>query len=77
MTNNKKDLSKLENYLAFAFIASVVASVLAILVILLSAFTEYKFVPVGLGLVPMLAMPFGLLCLIAIFILSARRKKQS
>ncbi|NBW72912.1 MAG: hypothetical protein EBR26_00660 [Microbacteriaceae bacterium] len=76
MTNNEKDSSKLENLLAFGFIGSVIASVLAVLVILLDAFTQYKFMPIGLGLVPMLALPFGLLCLIGVFILSAKRKKK-
>lgn len=77
MTNNKLDSSRLESFLAFSFIGSVIISVLAVLVILLSAFTEYKFMPVGLGLVPMLALPFGVLCLIGVLILSARRKKRS
>ncbi|MFM8926745.1 MAG: hypothetical protein ACKOFA_00880 [Rhodoluna sp.] len=76
MSNNNNDSNKLETFLAFGFIGSVIASVLAILVILLDAFTDYKFMPVGLGLVPMLALPFGLLCLIGVFILSARRKKK-
>jgi hydrogenase-4 membrane subunit HyfE len=63
--------------LAFSFIGSVIVSVLAVMIILLSAFTEYQFMPEGLGLVPMLALPFGVLCLIGVLILSARRKKRS
>ncbi|NDC47934.1 MAG: hypothetical protein EBZ61_02430 [Micrococcales bacterium] len=77
MSNKNTDTSRLESFLAFGFIASVAASVIAVLVILLSAFTEYKFMPEGLGLVPMLALPFGMVCLIGVLILSARRKKNS
>lgn len=77
MSNNNRDTGRLETILAFGFIGSVLASVIAVLVILLSAFTEYKFMPEGLGLVPMLALPFGVLCLVGVLILSARRKKRS
>ncbi|NDD25514.1 MAG: hypothetical protein EB103_01330 [Actinobacteria bacterium] len=77
MTNNNRDSSRLESILAFGFIGSVIVSVLAVLIILLSAFTEYKFMPEGLGLVPMLGLPFGFLCLVGVLILSNRRKRKS
>jgi hydrogenase-4 membrane subunit HyfE len=76
MTNKEKDASRLETVLAFSFIASVAVSVLAVLVILLAAFSNNAWIPTGLGLVPMLALPFGMLCLIAVLVLSARRKKK-
>jgi hydrogenase-4 membrane subunit HyfE len=77
MANKDKDTSKLENLLAFGFVGSVAASVLAVIVILLAAFSNNAWVPVGLGLVPMLALPFGFLCLVGVLILSARRKRRS
>ena len=77
MTNKEPEASRLETALAFTFIASVVISVLAVLVILLAAFTNNVWIPNGLGLVPMLALPFGFLCLAGVLILSARRKGKA
>lgn len=77
MANKDKESSKLENLLAYGFVASVAVSVLAVIVILLAAFSNNAWVPVGLGLVPMLALPFGFLCLVGVLILSSRRKRSS
>lgn len=75
MSNKVKDSSRLEAALAFCFIASVAITVLSVLIILLAAFSNNAWIPTGLGLVPMLALPFGFLCLVGVLILSARRKK--
>jgi hydrogenase-4 membrane subunit HyfE len=72
-----ESLPLLEKILAFGFIASVAVSVLAILVILLAAFSNGAWIPVGLGLVPMLALPFGFLCLAGLLIASSFRKRKS
>jgi hydrogenase-4 membrane subunit HyfE len=77
MANKDSDTSKLESLLAYGFVGSVAASVLAVIVILLAAFSNNAWVPVGLGLVPMLALPFGFLCLAGVLILSSRRKRRS
>jgi len=76
-TNPQTNSSKLESSLAFIFIACVGLTVLSVLVILLAAFTNGSWVPVGLGLVPMLAMPFGFLCLVALLIISSNRRKTA
>jgi len=76
MANKDKDLSTLQKVLAFCFIGSVGLTVLAVLVILLAAFSNNAWIPNGLGLIPMLAMPFGFLCLVGVLILSARDKKK-
>jgi len=70
-------LPLLEKILAFIFIASVVLSVLAILVILLAAFSNGAWIPNGLGLIPMLALPFGFVSLIALLIVSSFRKRKT
>jgi len=75
MSNKVNDSSRLETILAFCFIASVAISVLSVLVILLAAFSNNAWIPTGLGLVPMLVMPFGFICLVGVLILSAKRKK--
>jgi len=46
-----------------------------VIVILLAAFTNNAWMPVGLGLVPMLAMPLGFLFLVVLLILSSKRRK--
>jgi hypothetical protein len=74
-TNPQTSSSRLESSLGFIFIACVGLTVLSVLVILLAAFTNGSWVPVGLGLVPMLAMPFGFLCLVALLISSSKRRK--
>ena len=75
--NASEDTSLLEKVLAFGFIGSVAVTVLTVLVILLAAFTDGVWIPTGLGLIPMLVLPFGFLCLVALLIVSSRRKKQS
>lgn len=70
-------LPLLEKILAFVFITSVAISVLAILVILLAAFSNGAWIPVGLGLVPMLALPFGFAALVGLLIVSSFRKRKS
>jgi len=77
MANKDKDVSTLQKVLAFCFVASVGLTVLSVLVILLAAFTNNVWIPNGLGLVPMLAMPFGFICLVGILIFSARDKKNN
>ncbi|MEI7419647.1 MAG: hypothetical protein WCK24_02170 [Actinomycetes bacterium] len=70
-------LPLLEKILAFVFIASVVLSVLAILLILLAAFSNGAWIPTGLGLVPMLALPFGFVSLISLLIVASFRKRKT
>jgi hypothetical protein len=67
----------LEKYLAFAFVVSVVVSFLAILVILLAPLVSSTWVPVGWGMIPILVMPFGFVCLIALLIASAINRKKA
>jgi hypothetical protein len=74
-TNLETSSSRLESILGFVFIACVGVTVVSVLVILLATFTNGAWVPVGLGLVPMLAMPFGFLCLVALLISSSKRRK--
>ncbi len=69
--------SNLEKYLAFAFLASVVVSVLAILVILLAPLVSSTWVPSGWGMIPILVMPFGFVCLIALLVASAMNRKKA
>jgi len=76
-TNPQTSTSKIQSSLAFIFIACVGLTVLSVLVILLATFTNGSWVPVGLGLVPMLAMPFGFLCLVALLIISSTRRKAA
>jgi heme/copper-type cytochrome/quinol oxidase subunit 4 len=74
-TNSQSSSPRIEAILGYAFMACVGLTVLAVLVILLAAFSNGAWVPVGLGLVPMLAMPFGFLCLVALLIVSSKRRK--
>jgi len=69
--------SVLEKYLAFAFIASVIVSIGAILVILLAPLVNNTWVPSGWGMIPILVMPFGAACLIALLVASAINRKRS
>lgn len=69
--------NSLEKYLAFGFLASVVISIGSVLVILLSPLISSTWVPSGWGMVPILVMPFGFLCLIALLISSALNRKRS
>lgn len=69
--------SQAEKYLGFGFIFFVGLSVVAVLVILLAAFSNGAWIPTGLGLVPMLAMPFGFLCLAALLLLSGMRRRKA
>jgi hypothetical protein len=74
-TNPQSSSARIESILGFAFIACVGLTVVAVLVILLAAFSNGSWMPVGLGLVPMLAMPLGFLFLIALLVTSSRRRK--
>jgi cadmium resistance protein CadD (predicted permease) len=76
MANKDKDMSTLMKVLAFCFVGSVGLTVLAVILILLAAFSNNAWIPNGLGLIPMLAMPFGFLCLVGVLILNARDKKK-
>jgi hypothetical protein len=51
--------------------------VVAILVILLSPLVSKTWVPSGWGMIPILVMPFGVLCLIALLVTSAIRRNKS
>jgi len=77
LSKTATSLSLVEKILAFVFIASVAISILAILVILLAAFSNGAWIPTGLGLVPMLALPFGFVSLIALLIVSSSKKRKS
>jgi len=69
--------SLVEKYLAIGFVASVLVSVVAILVILLAPLVSNTWVPTGWGMIPILVMPFGVLCLIALLLASAIRRNKS
>jgi len=73
---NSAPESALEKYLAFAFIGSVIVSVGAILVILLAPLVSNTWVPSGWGMIPILVMPFGVVCLIALLVASAINRKR-
>ena len=74
-TKAQSGTERLETFLGFGFIACVAATVLSVIVILLAAFTNNAWMPVGLGLVPMLAMPLGFLFLVVLLILSSKRRR--
>jgi CDP-diglyceride synthetase len=73
---NSATESSLEKYLAFAFVGSVIVSVVAILVILLAPLVSNTWVPSGWGMIPILVMPFGVVCLIALLVASAINRKR-
>lgn len=74
-TNPQPSSSRIESILGFGFIACVGLTVLAVLAILLAAFSNGSWLPIGLGLVPMLAMPLGFLFLVALLVISSKRRK--
>ena len=76
-SNSADSASLLEKYLAFAFIGSVIVSVLAILVILLAPLLNNTWVPSGWGMIPILVLPFGFLCLVALLVASAINRKRT
>lgn len=67
----------LEKYLAFAFIGSVIVSLVAVLVILLAPLVNNTWVPSGWGMIPILVLPFGFLCLMALLVASAINRKRT
>jgi CDP-diglyceride synthetase len=67
----------LEKYLAFAFLGSVVISLGAVLVILLAPLINKTWVPQGWGMIPILLLPFGFLCLIGLLVASAMARKKT
>jgi cadmium resistance protein CadD (predicted permease) len=67
----------LEKYLAFAFMGSVIVSLVAILVILLAPLVNNTWVPSGWGMIPILVLPFGFLCLMALLVASAINRKRT
>jgi len=73
-TNPETPSSKLETVLGYGFIACVGLTVISVLVILFAAFSGGAWTPVGLGLVPMLALPLGFIFLIVLLVLSTKRK---
>ena len=73
-TNPETTSSKLETVLGYGFIACVGLTVISVLVILFAAFSGGAWTPVGLGLVPMLALPLGFIFLIVLLVLSTKRK---
>jgi hypothetical protein len=48
----------------------------AILVILLAPLVSNTWVPSGWGMIPILVMPFGVVCLIALLVASAINRKR-
>jgi len=75
--NSADSASLLEKYLAFAFIGSVIVSLVAILVILLAPLVNNTWVPSGWGMIPILVLPFGFLCLMALLVASAINRKRT
>jgi len=75
-TTPQSSTSRLESVLGFAFIACVGITVISVLIILLAAFSNVSWVPVGLGMIPMLAMPAGFLILVVLLVSSSRRRKS-
>ena len=73
-TNPETTSSKLATVLGYGFIACVGLTVISVLVILFAAFSGGAWTPVGLGLVPMLALPLGFIFLIVLLVLSTKRK---
>lgn len=69
--------SPVEKYLAFGFLISIVISGAAVFVILLAPFVNNTWVPSGWGMIPILVMPFGFLCLIALLVLNARNRNKA
>jgi MFS family permease len=67
----------LEKYLAFGFLGSVVISLGAVLIILLAPLINKTWVPQGWGMIPILLLPFGFLCLIGLLIANAKGRKNS
>lgn len=65
-------VSKWERFLAFGFILCVFLTVVSIILILLAAFVDLGFQPVGLGLVPMLALPIGFVLLVSLLVIKAK-----
>ena len=74
-TNPETTSSKLETVLGYGFIGCVGLTVISVLVILFAAFSGGAWTPIGLGLVPMLALPLGFVFLVILLILSTKRKK--
>jgi ABC-type dipeptide/oligopeptide/nickel transport system permease component len=75
-TTPQSTASRLESFLGLAFIACVGITVISVLIILLAAFSNGSWVPVGLGMIPMLAMPVGFLIFIALLVSSSKRRKS-
>ena len=75
--NSAGGTSLLEKYLAFAFMGSVIVSLVAILVILLAPLVNNTWVPSGWGMIPILVLPFGFLCLMALLVASAINRKRT
>jgi cadmium resistance protein CadD (predicted permease) len=67
----------LEKYLAFGFLGSVVISILSVLVILLAPLVSSTWVPQGWGMIPILLLPFGFVCLIGLLVVNAASRKKS
>jgi uncharacterized membrane protein len=76
MAKKNSEKPALETILAWGFIACVMATVIAVVVILLSAFSPNPWGITGLGLVPMLALPLGFVFLITLFIVNAKKKAK-
>jgi hypothetical protein len=66
-----------EKYLAFGFLLSIAISAAAVFVILLAPFVNNTWVPTGWGMIPILVMPFGFLCLIALLVVNGRNRNKA
>jgi hypothetical protein len=66
--------NRLENVLAFMTVGVIAASIICIAVVLISNYLGVAQLPVFLILVPLIGLPIGMLLIITLVIVSARRR---
>ena len=67
---------RLENILAFMTAGVIGVSVLTIIVVLIAYFVGYHQLPALLALIPLIGLPLGMLLIISLVVVSARRRKR-
>ena len=71
-----KSTDRVENILAYMTAGVIGVSILTIIIVLIAYFFGYHELPALLALIPLIGMPLGMLLIITLVLVSARRRRR-
>lgn len=74
--NKVQNSERVENILGFMTAGVIGVSILTIIIVLVAYFAGYHEMPPLLALIPLIGLPIGMLLIITLVLISARRKRR-